>query len=558
MRYLKTWNPAPEPKEWLASEQSDVWQVKEINEPALAEFIRTTGLKEPLARILYLRDVRNPEAMSKFINPKLIDLYSPSLLPDIEKALDRISYAIANRERILLWGHEDLDGITSVVSLYETLQDLRADVRYYIPAKHVEKHGLNPEKVRGFSDNRIKLVITVDCGITNFVEVEELTQSGIDTLIIEHHEVMEKMPKAIANVDAKRKDSVYPYRNLAAVGVVLKVAMALTERILKIKGEEFFTIKPDFLAFAAIGTISDRVPLNDENRILVKYGLEQVKKTSRPVIKALFEEEHLALSGLTAERFQSVLLPLFASANGNQGCQFFLSQDYEAVKQWIRELSNQSMFWKDEARQALTIAENHLQLSEGIIIVKSAELPLRCLGHCASKLRERFQVPAIIIGKRGDTWVGECRGMDQVNLVDLLKANGKFFIDYGGHKKACGFSILEENLEPFINGAKDYARKNFAGKIKPEKILADAILPISWLTKEFADLGPFGEGNQSPLVIAPDTPLKRIENKLSSHHNPTLVLRENSDQPILVDGVYNLLYTFDENLTVYIKQTHSS
>ena len=531
-----------------------MWKVKEVNKSALAKFIRATGLKESLARLLFLRDVKTQESAQKFLNPQLSDLHSPSLLPDIEKALERIIYALKNRESILIWGHEDLDGITSTVILYETLRDLRAsDIQYYIPEKHVEKHGLNSAKVKAV--NQIKLVITVDCGITNFSDVQELKDSGIDTVIIEHHEVLDKLPDALANIDPKRKDSKYPFRGLAAAGVTLKIVMALSEKLLKIKPDEFFSIKPDLLALTALGTISDRVPLLEENRILVKYGLEQIKKTSIPAIRVLLEHENLDSFDLTADKLLGHLLPLFASANGNQGCQYFLNDNYEANRAWVQELSTQRMRWKEEANQALAIAEKYLDLSAGLLIVRSGDLPLKTLGHCASKLKERFQVPAIIIGKRDETWLGECRGMDGVNLVDLLKANEQYFIDYGGHKKASGFSILEENIEPFIQGAKDYARKNFAGKIKAEEIIADLILPLSELSKEYTELGPFGEGNPSPLLIAPNTTLQRVENRLFSPDNPNLTLKNNFSLPGSPDGSFDLLYTFDENLTVYIKQT---
>ncbi|MDH5684890.1 MAG: DHH family phosphoesterase, partial [candidate division WOR-3 bacterium] len=306
-----------------------MWKVKEVNKSALAKFIRATGLKESLARLLFLRDVKTQESAQKFLNPQLSDLHSPSLLPDIEKALERIIYALKNRESILIWGHEDLDGITSTVILYETLRDLRAsDIQYYIPEKHVEKHGLNSAKVKAV--NQIKLVITVDCGITNFSDVQELKDSGIDTVIIEHHEVLDKLPDALANIDPKRKDSKYPFRGLAAAGVTLKIVMALSEKLLKIKPDEFFSIKPDLLALTALGTISDRVPLLEENRILVKYGLEQIKKTSIPAIRVLLEQENLDSFDLTADKLLGHLLPLFASANGNQGCQYFLNDNYEA------------------------------------------------------------------------------------------------------------------------------------------------------------------------------------------------------------------------------------
>lgn len=531
-----------------------MWQTKALDNNQLIEFIRLTGFKEPFARLLLLREVKTLEAAQRFLQPKLSDLYSPALLPDIEIAVARIIAAIKNRERILIWGHEDLDGITSVVALYETLRDLQGDVLYYIPAKHIEPHGLNAAKVKNFNDSRIKLVITVDCGITNFDAVEDLANYGIDTVILEHHEVLNQLPKAKANVDPKRKDARYPFRNLSAVGVVLKVAMALTEKFLQIRPEEFLTVKPDFLSLVTLGTLADRVPLQDENRILVKHGLSLLTQTKRLAIKAILDQEQIKPDELTVEKFMNTLLPLFASANGNTACHFFLSQDYAAVQNWVLELIHERNFWREEVKQALAIAKDNLDRADGLIIVKSAKLPLKTMGHCAGKLREQYQVPVIVIGKGNDHWIGECRGVDEVDLVALLKANQKYFIDFGGHKKACGFSIRETNLESFIQEAKAYARTNFFNAINPKPLLAEAVLPLSELTKDFTLLGPFGEGNPAPLLIAPNTTLKWEANRLIILDNPTLNLLINSESIRLNSGRFDLLYTFDEKLNVTIKQ----
>ncbi|MEO0114824.1 MAG: DHH family phosphoesterase [candidate division WOR-3 bacterium] len=531
-----------------------MWQIKAIDNKALTEFTQATGLNEPWARILYLRDIRTPSAVQRFLKPKLSDLYPAFDLPDVEPALDRIVTAIKNKERILIWGHEDLDGITSVVMLDEVLRDLQADVIYYIPPKHIEKHGLSSEKIKNFNDPKIKLVITVDCGITNFKEVEDLANFGIDTIILEHHEVLDRLPKALANIDPKRPDSKYPFRYLAAVGVVLKFLMALTEKLLRLKPDEFLAIKSDFLGLTAIGTIADRVPLREENRILVKYGLAELKNSKRLAIKILLAEEQLATDDLTVDKFLANILPLFASANGQEACHFFKSQDRAAIEKWLKTLAHERDIWREEAKYALAVAKENLDLTAELVIVKSDKLPLRAMGHCASKLREQYQVPAIVIGKGNDNWIGECRGVDQVNLVDLLKANHQYFIDFGGHKKACGFSITQENLDAFIQSAKDYARQNFAGKFKPEPILADAILPLAELTKEYTELGPFGEGNPAPLLISPDTPIEWHENGLTTPINPALKLYNNSESSQRWEGNFDLLYTFDEHLNIYIKQ----
>lgn len=534
-------------------------KLKEVDEIKVASLSKDLKIHNSLARILVGLGIDNREDARRFLFPTFQDLYSSALLPDMEKALERIEQAIRAKERILIWGHEDLDGITSVVTIYEVLKDLRADVLYFIPQKYQGKYGLNTKKIHQLGAN---LVISVDSGITNFSEVLELANSGIDTVILEHHEVVEnKLPPSVANVDAKRKETKYPFRELAGGGTVLKTAFGLVKRILGIPEKEFFSIKPDLLGLITLGTIADRVPLIDENRILVKMGLENLKKSSRLIIKTLLESLEIEQSTLTVGKIFSQIVPIFGSVQGMEGCQIFLEKDDPLkILNIIKKLKAEASAYKEEAKQVFEMVLETVVPAEGIIIIKRNDIPVKYLGNCAGKLREYFGLPVIMIGKQDDVWMGEGRGVDGVDLVELLKDSGDYFIDYGGHKKACGFSILEKNLEQFIARALEYASKNFS-KINlgtsPNTEEALAILPFSEIDDQFCLLEPYGEANPPPLLFAPKTELVYRESKIIYPQNPQLDITmspQSAMSGFKPEGIFDILYTLDENLAIRIKR----
>jgi single-stranded-DNA-specific exonuclease len=532
-----------------------MWTIKEIeSEDSVIEFAKSNELNPVLARLLWLRDIKTKDAVLRFLNPRLEDLFPWQNLPDIEPSIKRIQQAISNKEKTVVWGHEDLDGISATVILYETIKALRGFPLYHIPTKGKDKHGLSLEKAKEFADAGAKLIITVDCGITNVEEVEQIKKLGIDVIITDHHEVLEALPNAIANIDPKRTDSKYPFISLAGVGIALKLAMALLDMHLKVKPKQLFSLKPDFLGLVALGTISDRVPLISENRILAKFGLEQMANIQNPAVNAILNVAGIERTKLTNDMFFSDILPIFASANGNVACDYILNKNYEESLIWAQELNNQSQTWREEAKQTLLLAEQVVDLSPGILIVKDERLSLRALGHVAGKLKDRYQVPALIMGPKNNDWVGECRGINGVDLIELLKANREYFSAFGGHKKACGFTVSKKLADNFIKSAKQYAKEHFVNNIiRENRVIPDAFLPVKELTKDFVKLGPFGEGNPEPIFISQNTALSKSNGKYTLLERPELNVIYTPDQHIYSDRVFvDILYSIDEYLDISI------
>ena len=242
------------------------------------------GISNLLAKILVNRNLIKKEDINLFLKPTRHDFHNPYLMPDMELAVNRIIEAINNNEKILIYGDYDVDGITSITVLKSFLIERKANVSHYIPNRLNEGYGLNKEAIKKIADDGVNLIITVDCGISGIEEVDYANSLGLEVIVTDHHEVGENLPNAIAVVDAKRKDNTYPFRELAGVGVSFKLIQAISQR-LELEEKEYLK----YLDIVCIGTISDIVPLVDENRVIAKLGLKLVEVTKNIGLKTLLE-----------------------------------------------------------------------------------------------------------------------------------------------------------------------------------------------------------------------------------------------------------------------------
>ncbi|MEO0080521.1 MAG: DHH family phosphoesterase [candidate division WOR-3 bacterium] len=523
---------------------SSPWPLAEVDESAVKRLAQEAGVSEILARLLWRRGITDATEARHWLHPTIDHLHPPELLPDFHLAVARLRQALAGQEPILLWGHDDLDGVTATAVLYRILSDLQAKVRYHIPEKGKERHGLTAGSV--LSQDGVRLVVTVDCGVTNRQAVEVLKRRGVDVVVTDHHEVIEPLPEAVANVDPKRPDSRYPYRGLAGVGVALKLGMGLVQELLGISPREFLTVQPDATALAVLGTIADRVPLTGENRTLVVIGLRALEQSRLPALRAVLETLNPENSQLTIQRFVADLLPLFAAANGNEGVRHFLNAELDEARSWVSQLAAKSREWRADAERTFELAQEVLRKGDGILFAQSKEFSLRALGSTAARLKERYQVPAVVMGWRGDAWVGECRGTDSVNMLELLRAHRHYFLDYGGHKRACGFSIADDKVEEFILKAERFAHENFVGRLLPERPPeADAFLPISRFSSDLLRLAPFGEGNPQPMLVSGPNTFLPSGSGWVCDERPDLIL-QSADRKLEPGVPAWALWTFDD------------
>jgi single-stranded-DNA-specific exonuclease len=535
-----------------------MWPVRPVDEPAVAELARVTGSSPLLARLLWLRGVRDRDAARRWLEPRLTDLHPAELLPDFELAAGRVSRAIERRETMLVWGHDDLDGVTAVAVLKLVLEDLRGQVRYFIPTRGREKHGLDAERAAALLGSEGGLIITVDCGITNRDDVARLAARGLDVIVTDHHELPDGLPAALASVDPKRPDSVYPYRGLAGAGVALKLALGIAGRRLGVTPTDFWSAERDAVALAVLGTIADRVPLTGENRTLVAGGIDRLHNCGLAAVRAMLARldcgevngRYCLLAALPR------LLPLFAAADGMAAVGRLLGSDAAAAGQWLDDLELAAGEWQAEAERAWELAQAVARVGDGLIVVKDARMPLRALGYCAARLRHGYRLPAVVMGWRGDAWVGECRGTEGMSLIDLLSAHREFFLDYGGHRLAAGFTIADERAEEFVVAAERFAHENFAPSVaRDEQEFADADLPLAAFEPDVRLLAPFGEGNPRPLFVSEPTRVSDNGRYWTADTRPDLPLHPARAGMVPDTVAVRLLYTVDDSGRVLVRDS---
>ncbi|MEW6686984.1 MAG: DHH family phosphoesterase [Candidatus Edwardsbacteria bacterium] len=397
-------------------------------------------------------------------------LFSPFSLPDIETAISRLIQAIERKEKIVIYGHDDVDGITSTVLMCEVLKGLKSEVSYYIPNRLTGVYGLEERAVKKFKAKGIKLIVTVDCGTTNHQEIIFAKNVGIDVIITDHHEVSQGIPPALAFVNPKSSDSVYPFRELAGVGVAYKIAQTLVRKKLEISLSQWYEEYESLLELVALGTIADRVPLSGENFYLTELGLSVISETVRSGIKAIKE-----ISGIEENRrleideVNTLFLPLLSvsrfensSLSGrNDACELLITNDLTKAREIASSLKQRSEKWQEEAesvccRLGEIMEKTKLADREKILVIVEERTGIRFLGYCAGKLKERYLRPVVVIGYKEDYAVGEARSIPEFDLIEAFKYCADLFKRYGGHKQAAGFSLEVKDIEKFKGRIREY------------------------------------------------------------------------------------------------------
>lgn len=472
---------------------------------------------EDLLKILYKRGIKTDEQIRKFLDPKLEYLNSPKGLYDIDIAIKRIKDAIDNEEMICIYGDYDVDGITSTSILYLTLKELNVkNVMYYIPNRS-EGYGVNKDAILKISKKNVSLVITVDCGITSFEEIEYAKTLGIDFVVTDHHNLYDgKVPNAIAVVNPKRSENSFPFRELAGVGTIYMVIYELLKRINR------FDLINKYLDLVCIGTVADVVSLQDDNRILVKHGLKLLEKSN---IKAL-NKVLLALNikQVDTSDISFKIAPLFNSAgrleDANIVVKFLTSKKDNEIDYILNMLIENNQKRRDiQDKMQIEASEQikNKKLYEDIaIITSSAHFHHGVIGIVAAKLVEEYNKPVIVIEEKIEEkiGIGSCRGIDEVDMQKALENCSKYLIKFGGHKKAAGFTLELSKLEQFKKAFNIAIKNQLENKEIKKVINIDAQISVSKISVEYIKLidmlKPFGMGNPTPIFRTNNLLLKEI------------------------------------------------
>lgn len=512
------------------------WECYEIDEKKLKEFMQKYNLNELLARVLLNKEITEKENIDLFMNPTRNDFHNPFLMPDMEIAVDRILKAIDNNEKIIIYGDYDADGITSITVLKSFLEERGLEVDSYIPNRLDEGYGLNKEAIKKVFDDGHRLMITVDCGISGIAEVDYANSLGMEVLITDHHEPAQTLPNALAVVDAKRKDNEYPFNQLAGVGVVFKLIQAIS---IKLNLEEKEYLK--YLDIVCIGTISDIVPLVDENRVIAKLGLMLVNQTRNIGLKALLEV--VGFKSIDSGTISFGVAPRI-NACGRMGHEqialdLFLAKDYETAKKLAIKLNEynterQSIEKRifDEAKEKIENEENN----NACIIVGGEGWHHGIIGIVASKVTDMYFKPSILICFENNIGKGSGRSIPGFDLHEALMNCSAELEKFGGHAMAVGVTVAKDKFNEFKTKLEEYAKKCDIDKIVPI-INIDSEVQLKNIdidsVKSLKMLEPFGEANKTPLFLFKNLKINSIR-ALSEGKHLKLTLKEDN---FMIDAI---------------------
>lgn len=508
------------------------WEYLEQDEELIKQIATKHNISELLAKILVNRGITGEEEIEIFLNPKRNNFHNPFLLNDMEKAVDRIIKAIETKEKTIIYGDYDVDGITSITVLKKFLNERGLQVDYYIPNRLDEGYGLNDEAIKKIAEQGYTLMITVDCGISGIEEVKKATSYGIETIITDHHEQLETLPEAYAIVNPKRKDNTYPFRGLAGVGVVFKVIQAISQK-LNLDEKEYLK----YLDIVCIGTISDIVPLVDENRVIAKLGLMLVKCTKNIGLRELIKET--GYKNVDSFMISFGIAPRI-NACGRMGKQeealeLFLTDDYEKACTITKNLNQYNLQRQEIEKNIFDQAIEELQ-KENIdnlnsIVLAGENWHHGVIGIVASRITEKYFKPTILIGIENEIGKGSGRSVPGFDLHDALAQSAEYLEKYGGHEMAVGLSLNKDKIKDFKIHFEQIAKDKNVKSIVPV-IKIDCEIGKKELNKQTVEqiklLEPFGEKNKPPLISYKNLKIVSIRT-LSEGKHLKLMLKDGND-----------------------------
>ena len=520
------------------------WIIEE-NDNEKIEYIKEKfELNHLTAKILSNRNILGKEMdyndIRKFLNPTRNDFYDPFLLPDMEKAIDRIEEAITKNEKILIYGDYDADGITSTTLLTKFFKDIGINVENYIPNRLTEGYGLNNKAIDKIKEKGTKLIITVDCGITSIKEIEYAKKFGIDVIITDHHEPSEEIPKAIAIIDAKRKNNKYPFNQLAGCGIAFKLTQALS--IKRNLNENIYLKNLDIVA---IGTISDLVPIVDENRVIVKLGLMLLKQTKNIGLKLLLKKSQIKEIDSTSISFGITPRINAAGRLGNQydSLELFITENYEKAENLAEKLNSYNLERQKIGNKIYEEALLQLKDKENNCIILGKEnWHHGIIGIVSSKITEKFYKPSILVCFEGEKAIGSGRSIEGFDLYKAISSSKQYLSAFGGHTMACGLSLLKKDFEKFKSSVEKYTNEKLDLSKQEQKIIIDYIIKDDDLEidkiKELSILKPYGEQNPEPIIMYQNLEIIGIRT-LSENKHIKLLLKNKDNVKIDVIG-FNL------------------
>ena len=483
------------------------WRVRPAVPQEIARPLMDSGLTPILSQLLYNRGFHSPDQALAFLSKDDVS-HDAALLPGLEQAVERLTTAVRNRERVAVFGDFDVDGITGTAIMARALTSLGVKVIPYIPHRVEEGHGLNTDAVSYLAAQGATLLVTVDTGVTAFAEVAAAQDMGVDVIITDHHLAPQGAPDACATIDPRLPDSTYPFPYLTGAGLAYKLCEALLESLGTSAQEQMGTL----LSLAALGTVADVAPLLDENRSLVRRGLEELARSSSTGLQAMFRTARIEDVSFDAETIGWVLAPRLNAAgrldHANVSYRLLVTDDAGEAEGLALQLEQQNRDRRTMTAEAYQKARSLVEPSP-LIMVGDESFSPGIIGLVASRLAEEFHRPAIVLSLGPDVSRGSCRSIPEFDIGSALhevapRVEG--ILRFGGHPQAAGFTVLTSSLDSLRSRLTSVAQDALSDQVLQPRLEIDVELPLRELPRDIYPtvqrLAPFGAANPAPLFLS--------------------------------------------------------
>lgn len=482
-----------------------------IHDSAPPDFLASLpGYSPVVASLLYQRNVRDPQAIAAFLTPDYKQgLFDPFLMRGMDVAVHRIRTAISEGEPIAVYGDFDTDGVTAVTLLVQAIGAMGGDIRPYIPHRVREGYGLNTEAIDQLAAEGVRLLVTVDCGISNVREVAYAQTVGVDVIVTDHHTPPEELPQALAVINPKQPGCAYPYKQLVGVGIAYKLVQALVRM-----GQRMSLRGRDLLDMVALGTVTDMGPLNGENRVLVRAGLEAINATKRPGLCALIASAGLTQGKVCSGDISFMLGPRLNAAGRLDDAvlayRLLLAEDDATAQVLAQALAQANRQRQDLTKEIQAAARAQIVAQEKradrVIMLDGDGYPAGVVGLVAARMVEEFGRPVLMLERGAELSRGSARSVPGFSIIEALTTCADLFERYGGHSAAAGFTIATERLPELEERLLAYAALHLPDALLDPALDIHAEVPlamVSWdVLADLAQLEPFGNANPQPVLMS--------------------------------------------------------
>ena len=536
------------------------WIELEADEKIVQQLQTELNIHPVLCKLLVLRNINTFDEAKDFFRPNLNKLHDPFLMRDMDKAITRIETAIANNERILIYGDYDVDGTTAVYLVYSYFNDFYDNICYYIPDRYTEGYGISFQGIDFAKDNNVSLIIALDCGIKANDKVDYANERNIDFIICDHHLPGDVLPNAVAVLDPKRNDCSYPFDELSGCGIGFKLIQAYAEKN-KLNAEKIY----DQLDLVAVSIASDLVPITGENRILAKFGCDRINQNPRAGIKALMSELKLSRN-LDITDLVFIIGPRINAAgriaHGSEAVTLLIENDYdvaiEKTKKVQQNNTDRKTIDKDITDEAFAMIDNNETLiHKKTTVLYQEHWHKGVVGIVASRMIEKYYRPTIILASSNGKAVGSGRSVPGFDLYDAIDSCSEHLVQFGGHKYAAGLTIELDKIQDFSDAFEKIVRDRITADQQIPQVEIDAEIELTDINDKFFNIleqmQPFGPGNMRPTFVTKDVYDTGYSKVLNGNHLKLNILKDGQSPKNGVGfGMGNYMELMEQKETVDI------